>query len=248
VAGEALHRYDVQLCDYVVGNISQYLDDKPFAKWVKAHVRSVELRKYLVETGKFAVEERVILQLNDDELWSLMFDTPFELDKEWVAYDSLHRRYVNTLREVRNNLSKQTAEEWARDCAHFGKRLDAKHLPLQDGIAIVQEWLWRLRRLLLAMGEPGLLPYPDGNSPTPTNRTPPERNEDLPETDLDRMRQAIREHANGKKASARALINKCKISNKRGRDTLRILENLGEYEGFAKARAERFVKGRPNER
>lgn len=92
--------------------------------------------------------------------------------REWQPDEHLHRRHVHTLREVRELLSKQAAEDWSRACGDFGDALLARRLPLYEGVEIVRDWVRRLRELLRAAGAVELLPCPEGCSPTPTNKTP----------------------------------------------------------------------------
>jgi hypothetical protein len=93
------------------------------------------------------------------------------------------------------------------------------------------------------MGAVDLLPCPEGRSPTPT----------MPATvstapvdprygglsareieDIDRMRQAINEHPNGKDAKPKTLIAAVQISNQRGRKALRWLAQYEAYQGHAR--------------
>jgi excisionase family DNA binding protein len=54
----------------------------------------------------------------------------------------------------------------------FGKRLSARHLKLVEGLEVVRQWIFYLRRLLIAMGATHYLPHPDGNFPSPWFPTP----------------------------------------------------------------------------
>src|SRR5207237_1288889 len=112
------------------------------------------------------------LLLNDAELQDLadcFTCGPPELDRRWKPDQQLYKRYFNTVKDVRDGLSPQVAEDWSRDCVAFAKRLRAPRPTLPEGIDIVREWVCRLRKLLRAMGATALLPRPEGQAPTPTD-------------------------------------------------------------------------------
>jgi hypothetical protein len=208
------------------------------------------------------------LLLNNNELNSLI-DLSQESSprREWLPYPPLHRGYVETVREVRHELSVTVADEWARKCVRFGRRLEKQPLWLSDGIEIVREWVWELRRLLRAMGATQLLPRPEGSSPTPATRNDAQGDATLrtdhghaggvellqttavkqaaaaavaPQVsdrhaeDVERMLTRIRNTPDGVDDKPAVLIKAEHISNKRGRAALRVLEQLGEYDGFAR--------------
>lgn len=261
MAGARLHKYDLQICDYAVGNIRQYLDDPPFAAMVEEQVTPPELLCYLTgETDPDAADQKPLL-LNDDELHLLVSALrvgPPDLDRKWVPYEALHRRHIHTLKEVQKELSKQAAEDWSRACGRFAERLEGRRLFLADGIEIVRDWVWDLRHLLKAMGAVTYLPRPEGEFPTPMTRTRssgprpgssaaglgiPRREEDI-----ERMQNAIRDSVKGRTAKTSELIKRARIGRQKGLDALRWLQHDGIYEGFARDRPCRFREGRRNER
>jgi hypothetical protein len=95
------------------------------------------------------------------------------LVRSWTSSEALHRRYIETLPEVRDHLSRQAAEDWSEACATFARQMEDRYTRLSDGIAIVSEWVGRLRTLLRVMGAVNLLPHPEGGYPTPTCPEPP---------------------------------------------------------------------------
>jgi hypothetical protein len=174
MTGQQLHDYDRRLCKYAFENIGQYLHDRQFARAAREELEP-QLLDYLAEDPDPAVDREWLL-LSSAEFCSLeaAFDADiYELDRAWVADELLHRRRVECVREVRDELTRQDAEDWSRASAGFAARLERKSLRLGQGIAIVHEWALYLRRLLQAMGAADLLPYPEGRLPTPTNPTPP---------------------------------------------------------------------------
>lgn len=255
MAGEKLHNYDLQLCDYVLGNINQYLGEKRFARAAR-QVLSPPILKYLVDDLDPEIDQERLL-LSDREFDSLEStfegDVP-ELNKEWFANEHLHDRRVQCVREVRDELTRQDAEDWSRACARFAERLKGKHVRLGEGIEIVHEWVWHIRRLLRAMGAIDLLPYPEGRSPTPTNPTPPlapsSAAAPTPETEtvdreaetlaraLAKMRELIAKF--GMNSPPKKLLEVCGIQDRLARDTLRILQELGEYSGYGRKRPIRY--------
>lgn len=118
-----------------------------------------------------------VLPLDDAELNALAGvadDPPMRCEDEcvWEPFRALHRQSVECVPDIQSVLPRQYADEWAEDSAGFAARLCTDGLSLADGIATVQEWLWRARRLLRVMGAAHLLPAPLGTHPTPTRPNP----------------------------------------------------------------------------
>src|SRR5207244_2405195 len=137
--------------------------------------------------------------------------------KKWSPYIALHKKSVHCIPEIRQGLSKQSAEEWAEASNHFSGVLLRKGLLLQEGIAAVAKWLLDLRRFLEAMGVTTLVPHPFGTFQTPTSPAAPEganRGEpSSPESaavgrltkNMERLRGAIAEHEMGVHTPAKVL-------------------------------------------
>lgn len=257
IIGKSLHRFDLQLCDYVAGNVRQHFDETEFADWVRTSVPEA-LAKYL-DAGLTESESPEML-LGDTELVALetaMENPPLELDREWLPYDSLHQRYVSTLVEIRKQLCPQAAEGWAAACADFSRRLSEPRLPLHDGIIIVQEWLWQLRRLLLVMEAFDLVCFPQGNLSTPLHsslRCSANQSDvvnGLPKKYLDnieKLRSLFQEDPEYRKSKPEVVIKAVSIGNQPGRKALRWLSVRGEYVGHTREQPQRFIEGRKNER
>jgi hypothetical protein len=257
MSGEPLHQFDLQLCEYVIGNVTQHFDDREFADWIRTSVPS-PLASCLDDCHADYDSPKVVL--GEDELLALETANecpPPELDREWLPYDALHRRYVSTLHEVRERLCPQAAQDWAEGCSSSAKRISARRLSLHDGITIVRDWLCQLRRLLLAMHATELVAAPQGTFPTPLHPaatySPSQSTEakGIPEPFLIRieiLRQIIRDHPQGRRAKPASLIKAAAIGNQSARNALRWLSERGEYEGFTRARPARFKDGRRNEK
>ena len=180
-----LHTFDLQLCAHAVENVAQHLGRPSFAAQVdKALANRPLLRDYLKKAADPSLEaEEARLLLNDSELNALEMAVEFALTLRWEPSPALHRRYINTLKEIRENLSGQAAEDWSADCGRFARELEGERLRLQEGIDIVRQWVRRLRTLLRAMGAVELLPAPEGRSPTPTHPTPAPPTPNKPSTE-----------------------------------------------------------------
>ncbi|MBN9119491.1 MAG: hypothetical protein J0I06_10095, partial [Planctomycetes bacterium] len=133
---------------------------------------------------------------------------------------------------------RQTAEEWAADCARYASELEADGLSLHDGLKIVRRWVQRLRELQLAMGGVQFVPAADvatwPQSPSIPPLTIDESHEDalrLAES-IERMRIAIK--ALGADAKSETLVIRAHIKKSDGLKALRVLEEQGEYTGFAR--------------
>jgi hypothetical protein len=190
MAGEQLHEFGLDLCDYVLGQFRPRLRELParprsvppldYAQWHRLDLPAWLGRVVAGLPGPLADHvwagvggDKVAAPLSDAELSALAGaadDPPLRCEAQavWVPFPALHRRSVECIPEVRSALAKQTAEEWAEDSAGFAARLCEDGLSLADGIVAVHDWLCCARRLLGAMGATHLLPHPLGTHPTPT--------------------------------------------------------------------------------
>jgi hypothetical protein len=198
--------------------------------------------------GDAGQERRIFTAAEMDELVGAFEDGP-ERRWDWVSWGYVHGAYIDTLGEVKNGLTPQTAEEWAQRCAAYAARLDDDRLSLHAGLEIVAEWVRRLRKLQLAMDDGQFVPaadWPARKAPIPPpdggetrsvgsgNRGRVPRQND----DVERMRAAIRALDDGRTAKPATLIKRAGIANLRGRRALRKLENDSEYDGFRRSAAD----------
>jgi hypothetical protein len=189
MAGDKLREFDIDLGSYIVGQLRPYLREltaRPAQGSGRFAVERDRLRHVEwalldgpVWVGRVVAAlppaladhlwagvagEDVARGLTDAELASLSsaFDDPPErLESQcvWTPFPALHHRAIECVPEIRSELTRQTAEEWATDSAGFAARLCEEGLSLADGIATVCDWLQSTRRLLAAMGA-----TPDGRS------------------------------------------------------------------------------------
>lgn len=163
--GAVLHDYDIDLTDYAIGNLVQYLPDKKFARWVVEHISSPAVVEYLRKRSDRNLDAPQVRELFCDAdmaaIERAFEDGPPAWVGEWVPYRELHRRYIQTVREVRDGITRQTADEWGTDCALYASELEADGLSLHDGLKIVRRWIQRLRELQMAMGASEFVPAAD---------------------------------------------------------------------------------------
>jgi hypothetical protein len=272
MAGEHLHAFDLELCDYAVGQLRSHLRTlrerprPPFpaldydafhrettAEWLGRGVAGLpELLADHVWAG--VTGEPVAVCLNDSELTALagLVDDPplrCEGDCVWVPCPALHQRYVLCLVEIRSELSQATAEAWASQSLAFAARLSEDELPLVHGFDAVHEWLWALRQLLAAMNAVILRSPPHDDRPTPTVAAgvaalPPglDCTQERFHEVLTDLRRAIQELPDGKTAIPDAVIAQAEVNRQLGRRALRWLESHGEYNGFAKKKPARYSR------
>ena len=196
MTGEPLFDYDLELCEYALGNFRQHLIGLTARPSVAPAGRYADWTRLTFPdwlAGRFAdhlpalgdhvwagavSDDAPRLPLNDDELFALAdaaADLPPRLDAAcpWEPYPALHGRAVFCVPDVRDRLTRQTAEDWAAASAGFADRLSRPRVRLADGIGVVHEWVRHARRLRAAMGLTSSLPSPLGTHPTPTRPTPP---------------------------------------------------------------------------
>lgn len=264
MAGEPLHAFDLELCDYAVGQFRSHLRTlrerprPPFpaldydafhrqtpAEWLGRGVAGLpEPLADLVWAG--VTGEPVAMCLNDGELTALagLVDDPplrCEGDCVWVPFPALHQRYVLCLIDIRSELSQATAEAWASESTNFAARLSEEELPLVEGFETIHEWLWALRHLLVAMKAVQFLLPPLGDLPTPTA---PARVAALPDglgctrerfrEVLTDLRRAIQELPDGKTTKPDVVIARAGVQRQLGRRVLRWLQAHGEFDGFVR--------------
>jgi hypothetical protein len=252
-----LHTFDIVLCDYLRFNIGRHLEDRDFAP------RLDRLDPRLADFFKTRFDgppSTLPFLLNDKELGDLeriIEELPMGKARWWIPAPRVHRDFSLCTGEINRRLSRTEAEKWAEDSAAFVRQLEEEPLDFPSGFKLVCEWIDELHFYLDAMGEKDLLPAPQGGFPTPTNPNPPKpvaraaraevelahptkrsRARTPEEDDVEKMRQAIREHKLGAEASVRALRKLAHMNNQRARDALRVLEAAGEYHGFGRDKAE----------
>jgi hypothetical protein len=191
MAGEVLHEFDSDLSDYILAQFRAGLRVLPgpprsipeldYSQW-----HSLDLPVWLgrgVAALPATLSDHIWAgvhgdppprSLNDAELYSLETvadDPPMRCEEHavWEPYPALHRRSVECVPEIREALTKQTAEEWAVDSAGFAARLSQEGLSLAEGVATVRLWLWRARRLLRLMNTPHVPQPPPGTHALPAH-------------------------------------------------------------------------------
>jgi hypothetical protein len=163
-----LHEFDLDLCRYVLQNVRYHLRKDRFAAFA-ADAVNPEVFGYLQSLRRD--DEPPPMLLNAAELIDLaevFAGGPFEFDRPWEAYESLHRRSIECVTEIRATLTPHHAQEWSVASAGFADRLESGRARLHHGIEIVHQWVDEIRRLLKAIGATALIPRPEGSFPTPT--------------------------------------------------------------------------------
>jgi hypothetical protein len=145
MTGEKLHEYDLDLCEYILGNIQKYECYRHFwgnlCKLLEDSKES-KLGEYLAHGkihtkifGKKKTLEDVQLVLNEDQLEILNNAVEGANGRfPWEPYEALHNRFDETVPEVRASLGVVVANRWAEVCEQHGKRLERGVLHLIEGI------------------------------------------------------------------------------------------------------------------
>lgn len=173
MSGQCLFEFDIDLCAYVVGNIRQYLRgvaERPrhagmlrpselelldFPSWFARQLRGPHVPLAdRIWSGVFGTASRTPLMERElDELAAVLDDMPerLALCYTWEPFPALHAESVACVAEIRRELTRQTAEEWAAASAGFAARLCDSPLSLAEGVSIVGDWVRMARRLRHAM-------------------------------------------------------------------------------------------------
>jgi len=264
-AGAKLHQFDLRLGAYLCHNFSAQLRRQAVHRQLQVEL-APQLFEWLLDRDpepppeldgpplKAFIDEHARshyeLLLGRDELLALETCAVSALSRTtWIPNPVLHQGRVDTEPEVREQLTRQTAEEWAVASSQFARQLEEDRLSFLDGVQLVVAWIDALRRLLRAMGAGQFLPPPEGTFPTPTQPKPAGSVQLAGQLaqDMADMRRAIAEHPQGQQAKAKALIGLAHINPQRGRNALRELEKLGEYQGFARPLPRRYRKQEPEQ-
>ena len=195
MAIERLHAFTLDLCDYVIGQIRPHLRSLPhrpqrplpsldynafnglsLTEWIGRGVATLPVN---LDDHVWAgvLGDAASLPLSDDELFALELavdDPPARCETGcvWVPAPALHRRAVECVHEIRVGMTKQTAEEWALDCAGFSARLSGVGLRLADGVVVVQQWLTQARWLMNLIDATRSLPHPLDSHAAPALPSP----------------------------------------------------------------------------
>lgn len=237
MAGEHLHKFDIALCRHVIDVIRSYWTYPGLAQFLGVQL-DAEMISCLRPLDDLEADVSKPVLLNDDELADLaeLFGGgPLQFDQAWIPHLELCRRSIDCVPDLRS-LADEYVREWASVSATCTRQFEKDGLRLHTGIETVQIWVAEIRRFLRAMGRTDLLPCPDGSSPTPTCRTPSHEGRAADATGLQKMRAVIAATEDGRNAKADILIKKARMNRQESRRILRVLETLGEYDGFARQR------------
>jgi len=145
-------------------------DDQASA--VDTGVAQAPAMKIEVEVGP-EFDRNVSFLLNDIELAHLeTIVASLPQSKRWQSSRTVHETHHHCTGEINRRLSPLDADRWTKKSRRFVRKLERKRLSLEEGIAIIRDWVDQLRSCLAAMDETDLLPAPHGGFPTPTNPTP----------------------------------------------------------------------------
>lgn len=165
-----LHHFDLELCEYVRGNFSFCLAGDVVAE--RTQELPVRFREYLVSVRESidSPTSGLSFLLGDDELQTLEDLARFAWPQpDWKTHRELHKQATLCTGVINQELARAEGERWAKASLELTRQLEAKYLSVVEGISIVRDWLWELRRFKRAMGDDQLLPRPEGAFPTPTN-------------------------------------------------------------------------------
>ena len=210
-----------------------------------------------------APDRNVSVLLSDTELARLeTIVASLPQSKRWQSSRTVHETHHLCTGEINRRLSPLDADRWTKKSRRFVRQLERKRLSLEEGIAIVRDWVDQLRSCLGTMDEMDRLPAPHGGFPTPANPKPRRPNQALlvartgpgskkddlrpsSPTEEERLEPYIKrmldtiERLGPKKA--RILIGKdgAMMSKSTGYAVLRILEKRGLYK-LGKSKSARY--------
>ena len=171
--GTNIHHFDLKLGEYALANVRAHMRKPAFKAYASSQI-DAPVMNYMEALGGETDPEPLLL--SDRELTDLSFafeSGPVEFDRPWEPVCPLHRRSIDCVHEIRSELTKENAEEWAQASAEFTEILERDDTHLSNGIKAVHDWIREARWLLRAMARWALLPHPEGTFPTPSCPEPP---------------------------------------------------------------------------
>jgi hypothetical protein len=253
--GQNIHQLDAFLCRHVRDNVCWQLGEAGIA--IRVERLDPRLADY-VRLGHPDLEEvppvgeHLLSEAEFDALVEVAGGLPAAIVPEtlktperlWLSCDEFFQQTPQCTAEIRETLSPAEAQRWSERCNQFIALLTSGKLLLSEGIDVARQLSTLIRHYLVAMGELQFVPPPTGCFPTPTNPLPnisgaEAKYDEKTRVAIQRMRDAIRQHERGLKATPSALIKAAKINIHLGRKALRILEDLGEYQGHGRSKAKK---------
>ena len=228
MTGEKLHKFDLDLCNYVLDNLGQYLARPWSCKKFKEQLGPCDLLDHLIaRTDPHAeIEPRQIDDPEFDSLISALEELP---SHRWEPYPELHKRFSKTILEVRKTLTMPVAEIWADACARFSGELEVKGLEVATGVSVAHAWTRHLRKLLTEMEATAFLPESRGI-------------EDLSDKIRDGIkvvRRMFKADPKQRTAKSTVLVKKLEMQRQVAYQVLGWLSDRGEYRGFDPQRKRR---------
>src|ERR1019366_10319495 len=139
MTGKTLHEFDLALCNYALDNIRAHMDKPDFAKYVEEFLEP----PVLAHLGALGDDgEPQPLLLNEDDLFGIASNFeggPEEFDLSWEPLEHVHRRSIDTVKEVREVLAQVYADEWARTSLTLSTQLEGPFMHLSNGIYVIHE-------------------------------------------------------------------------------------------------------------
>lgn len=238
MSGEALNRFDHELCNYVLANIEDACSDDAFRAYI-----AQELDVRLLERLGLAAGESESTEdsspLSVDDLIDL--ESAVHLSwprKEWTPSQPIHQRKVLCVPEIAAALTKNDAEDWSRESSKFAQQLEEENVSLEDGVGIVSKWIICLRRLLVTIECSEITPEPAQTSENQNaDSTVKPQGTMEEEMYLEIMRDQIAKHENGERMTMNALVAAAGVNRAKALAALRQLRKQGEYFGGRKTAA-----------
>jgi hypothetical protein len=137
--GQSLDDYESLLCQYALGNVRCYMQKPSFARWIEENIDNDQLISYLKRDSVSDV------CLTDEE-WGDLESVTEGFNETWVPWQYAHIQHLASVKEIRECLSNQAAEDWSEVCGRCARQLNSG-LRLTEGIQVIREWLVCLHQL-----------------------------------------------------------------------------------------------------
>jgi hypothetical protein len=157
----------------------------------------------------------------------------------WIGDPRFGHIAVSCAGEIAEALSTTQSSRWTSESERLGKQVGMSQLDFVDGFLAVKDWIELTRFFLKAVGKKRLLPVPDGECPTPTatvgGKEPPDEHAKL-RAEIKKLKTIIADmRRESEDAKPDVIIKAAHFQRSRGRLLLRVLESMGQYNGFGRA-------------
>ena len=166
-----LHDFDLKLCWYLKDNLRAFFEDPRRTSLLNGvDQRLVDFIKFdLTEVDGF-VRPSILLGGDEFNLLKNCCEPKLQLTGTWNGYQGLHSRHLLCRPEIAHRISEYEGQLWCERSGEYASQLESPSTTIKEGVEVIEDWVYEVRRYKLALGFQNLLPCPEGSIPTPLHQ------------------------------------------------------------------------------